>query len=82
MAQDGANDELEKRGPRVHQLYNRTLALSHAQFAGVHAMGLDGYKGLRRKVLIHIKSTKRSFLTSRITIESEDHFAAMGLPIT
>ena len=45
-------------------------------------MGLDGYKGLRRKVLIHIKSTKRSFLTSCITIEGEDHFTAMGLPIT
>ena len=44
-------------------------------------MGLDGNKSLRRKVLIHIKSTKRSFLTSRITIEGEDHFATMGLPI-
>ena len=44
-------------------------------------MGLDGNKGLRRKVLIHIKSTKRSFLTSRITIEGEDHFTAVGLPI-
>ena len=81
MAQDGANDELEKRSPRVHQFHNRTLALGHAQFAGIHSMGLDGNKGLRGKVLIHIKSTKRSFLTSRITIEGEDHFTAVGLPI-
>ena len=55
--------------------------MSHTELAGVHAIGFHRDEGLGCKVLVHFESTKRGFLSRRVTIEGEDHFSAVGFPI-
>ena len=55
--------------------------MSHTELARVHAIGFHRNESLGREVLIHFESTKRRFLSRRVTIEGKDHFSAVGFPI-